>query len=99
MRCYKLLLFLNLFVNVNPFIIRYSASCNNLYKLSRTSSKIFVPITTTLKKVPSSSILTNKCKTNNNQEELKSFIILICHNTIKFTIIYYILFKYFYHTI
>ena len=111
MRCYKLLLFLNLFVNVNPFMIR-TTSNHNLYKLSRTSSKIFIQtptITNNLKKVSSQSLLndqqsiiiTNKCKKDNNdfQEELKSFLIIVCQNTIKYSLMYYILFKYFFHII
>ena len=111
MRCYKILLFLNLFANINTFMIRSSTSNHNLYKLSRTSSKIFTQtpvITNDLKKVssqqsllniPKSSIITNKCKKDNNEEELKSILIIVCHNAIKFGIIYYILFKYFYHII
>jgi len=110
MRCYKLIMFLNLFVNVNPFMIRSSTSNHNLYKLSRTSSKIFIPtptITNDLKKVssqsllnvPKSSIIINNCKTNSNEEELKSILIIVCRNAIKFGIMYYILFKYFYHII
>jgi len=109
MRLYKILLLLNLFANVNPFMIRPSTSNHNLYKLSRTYSTIFTQtqtITNNLKKVSSqpqlnikSLILTNKCKKEDNTEEFERFIVSFIINSIKYFFMYYIIYHYFYHII
>jgi hypothetical protein len=104
MRYYKLLLFLNLFVNVNPFMIRHSTSNHNLYKLSRTYSTIFTntpTITNNLKKVSSQpqlnfkSFLIKSKKDNNDDNRLKEIIII---NFIK-GIIFYNIYHYIFHII
>jgi hypothetical protein len=108
MRLYKILLLLNLFANVNPFIIRPSTSNHNLYKLSRTYSTIFTQtptITNNLKKVSSQpqlnikSLIINKCKKENNTEELEKFVFSFIINSIKYFFMYYIIYHYFYHII
>jgi len=100
MRLYKLLLLLNLFTNVNPFMIRPSTSNHNLYKLSRTYSTIFTQtqtITNNLKKVSSQpqlnikSLITNRCKKEDNIEK---FILTVIINSIKYFFMYYIIYHY-----
>jgi hypothetical protein len=109
MRFYKLLLLLNLFANINSFMIRPSTSNHNLYKLSRTYSTIFTQqtptITNNLKKVSSQpqlnikSLITNKCKKEDSTEELEKFILTVVINSIKYFFMYYIIYHYIYHII
>ena len=100
MNYFKLLLFFNLFANVNPF----KSSSSNNYKLSRTNSMIFMPtptITNNLKKVSSQpqlnfkSFLIKSKKDNNDDNRLKEIIII---NFIK-GIIFYNIYHYIFHII
>ena len=95
MRCYKVLLFFNLFVTVNPFMIRPSTSKHNTIQI--TSS-----FTNNLKKisslnVPKLSMITNKCKKEDNDGKKELFIAnLICY-IIQYTLIYSIINYYLFH--
>ena len=102
MRCYKLFLFLNLFANINPFMIRPTTSNHNLYKLSRTYSTIFTQtstITNNLKKVSSQPHLNIKSLNITNKCNKEKIIVIVFINSIKNFLMYYIIYHYFYHII
>jgi len=98
MRLYKLFLFLNLFANVNPFMIRpfiikhntiqiTSSFTNNLKKVSSQS----------LLNIPKSSMITYKCKKEDNDGKKELFIVNLISYTIQYTLIYSIINYYLLH--
>uniref|UniRef100_A0A6C0CFH4 Uncharacterized protein n=1 Tax=viral metagenome TaxID=1070528 RepID=A0A6C0CFH4_9ZZZZ len=93
MRLYKLLLLLNLFTNVNPFMIRPSTSNhNNFLAISSIQKNINKPIFYQSQLNIRSSIISNKCKEKEKDDKLIYFELFL--NTYNFIMVIYIVLKY-----
>ena len=94
MKCYKILLFLNLFANVNPFMIRPSTSNhNNFLAISLIQKNVNKPIFYQSQlNIRSSIIISNNCKEKEKDDKLIYFEHFL--NTYNFIMVIYIVLKY-----